>query len=119
MYVCVPRKMGKIGKERRRRRKWWWGEVLNRFLGDESVSLPDTICVQLLHVHVELLPSFLFSSVFVQGYIVYFFGIYCTYACDLGFFDLDLFFLIFCWIARSQAAMRNVSTVPSVGMQEM
>lgn len=42
-------------------------------LWDESVSLPDTICVQLLHVHVELLPSFLFFRYLHKG-ILYIFS---------------------------------------------
>lgn len=51
--------------------------------------------------------------------LFFFFGIctrvYCIFSsaftariCDLDFSDLDFFFLIFCWIARSQAAVRNV-----------
>lgn len=80
---------------------------MNRFTGDESVSLPDTICVQLLHVHVELLQSFLFFRYLHKG-TLYIFSAFTVRICDLGFFDLDFFFLIFCWIARSQAAMRNV-----------
>lgn len=77
VYLKIHR-IGKIGRERSFQvKEKEEGEVLNRFPRDESVSLPDTICVQLLHVHVELLPSFFFFSVFAQGYIVYFFGIYC------------------------------------------
>lgn len=84
------------------------GEVLNRFLGDESVSLPDTTSIQLLHVHIELLQSFLFFFRYLYKGILYiFFGIYCTYIRS-GLFRSRFFFLIFYWIARSQAIVRNV-----------
>lgn len=59
---------------------------MNRFLGDESVSLPDTICMYMLNC----CSLFFFFSVFAQGYIV-FFSASTARICDLGFFDLDSF----------------------------
>lgn len=73
---------------------------MNRFLGDESVSLPDTTSIQLLHVHVELLQSFLFFGICTRVYCI-FSSAFTARICDLDFSDLDFFFLIFCWIARS------------------
>lgn len=62
------------------------------------------------------LQSFLFFSVFAQGYIV-FFSAY-TVQCDLGFFDLDFFFLFLVFMFLLDYAFPSSSkecTVPSVG----
>lgn len=80
------------------------GEVLNRFLGDESVSLPDTICVQLLHVHVELLQPFLFLSVFAQGYIVYFFR-HLLHVYAIWAFSISIFVFFF-WVSSFFVGLR-------------
>lgn len=87
------------------------GEVLNRFTGDESVSLPDTLnCCSL----------FFFFRYLHKG-ILYMFSAFTVRICDLGFFDLDSFFLflfhIFIFLLDyAFASSYEECTVPSVDM---
>lgn len=55
----------------------------------------------------NLLPSFLFFGICTRVYCIFFRHLQYVYA--IWAFSISiLFFLFFCWIARSQAAMRNV-----------
>lgn len=55
---------------------------------------------------------FFFFFRYLHRGILYIYSAFTVRICDLGFFDLDFFsfsgFYFFCWIARSQAAVRNV-----------